>query len=392
MKALVWHHRYKMQCDTVPDPTILAPNDMIVKVTSTAICGSDLHIYDGYAPEMESGDILGHEFMGEVVELGSGVKKHKIGDRVVVPFVIACGHCFYCERQQMSCCENTNPDAPKQAKLMGHGTAGLYGYTHLLGGYSGGQAEYVRVVEADSGPTKIPDGIPDETALFLSDIFPTGWMAAKNCDIKPGDTVAIWGCGPVGQMCIQSAWLQGAGQVIAFDYVPERLALAKNVGKAQVFNFLECDVYEELNKLTKNRGPDAVIDAVGAEAHGMGSADAMVDAVKTATGLGTDRPHVWREIIKCVRPGGMVSVPGVYFGYGDKIPIGSIVGKGLTIRSGQTHVQKYMDELLGLIVDGRIDPSFIITHRGTLEQGPEFYDTFKDKKDGCIKVVMHPHG
>lgn len=392
MKALVWHHRYKMQCDTVPDPEILLPNDMIVKVTSTAICGSDLHLYDGFAPEVEKGDILGHEFMGEVVDVGKGVTKHKVGDRVVVPFVIACGHCFYCQRQQTSCCENTNPDAPEQAKLMGHGTAGLYGYTHLLGGYSGGQAEYVRVVEADFGPTKVPDGIPDEKALFLSDIFPTGWMAAKNCCIEPGDTVAIWGCGPVGQMCIQSAWLQGAGQVIAFDHIPERLQMAKNIGNATVFNFLEVDVLDELNKLTKNRGPDAVIDAVGAEAHGMGSADAMLDKAKTATGLGTDRPHVLREVIKCVRPGGNVSVPGVYFGYGDKIPIGSIVNKGLTIRSGQTHVQKYMDELLQMIVEGKIDPSFVITHRGTLEQGPDFYDMFKNKKDGCIKVVMHPHG
>lgn len=390
MKALVWHGRYNMQCDTVPDPSIVDQNDMIIKVTSTAICGSDLHLFDGYAPAMEKGDILGHEFMGEVVEVGKGVTKHKIGDRVVVPFVISCGHCFYCEQKLTSFCENTNPDGEKQAKLMGHHTSGLYGYTHLLGGYSGGQAEYVRVVQADNGPTKVPDGINDEKALFLSDIFPTGWMAALNCDIKPGDTVAVWGCGPVGQMSIQSAWLQGAGKVIAFDHIPERLEMARTKGKAEVFNFMNVDPHEELQKLTNGRGPDSVIDAVGAEAHGLGSPDAVVDRVKAATGLATDRPHVWRDIIKCVRPGGNVSVPGVYFGYGDKMPIGTIVGKGLTIRSGQTHVQKYMDELMALVADGKFDPSFIITHRLKLEDGPEAYKTFKDKKDGCIKVVMHP--
>lgn len=391
MKALVWHGRAHMQCDTVPDPKIIAPTDMIIKVTSTAICGSDVHIYDGYAPAMESGDILGHEFMGEVVEVGAEVKKHKVGDRVVVPFVISCGHCFYCDQKLTSLCENTNPDGEKQAKIMGQSTAGLYGYTHLLGGYAGGQAEYVRVVQADHGPTKVPDGIDDEKVLFLTDIFPTGWMAAKNCAIKPGDTVAVWGCGPVGQMSIQSAWLQGAGRVIAFDHVPERLEMARTMGKAEVFDFTKCDTHEELQRLTKGRGPDSVIDAVGTEAHGLGSADAMIDKAKAAVLLATDRPHVWRDAIKSVRPGGHVSVPGVYFGYGDKIPIGTIVGKALTIKSGQTHVQKYMDELLQLVVDGKFDPSFIITHRVKLEDGPEAYKTFRDKKDGCIKVVMHPH-
>ncbi len=391
MKALVWHGRYKMQCDNVPDPVIQEPTDMIIKVTSTAICGSDLHLYDSYAVEMEKGDILGHEFMGEVVEVGSEVKKHKVGDRVVIPFVIACGDCFYCQQKLSSFCENTNPDGDKQAKLMGHKTSGLYGYTHLLGGYAGGQAEYVRVVNADFGPTKVPDGISDERALFLSDIFPTGWMAAKNCDIKPGDTVAVWGCGPVGQMCIQSAWLQGAGKVVAFDHVPERLEMARTMGKAEAFNFLECDVYDELNKLTGGRGPDSVIDAVGAEAHGLGSFDAVVDRAKAGMGIATDRPHVLRDIIKCVRPGGNVSVPGVYFGYIDKFPMGSIVNKGLTLRSGQTHVQKYMDELMEMVANDKIDPSFIITHRAGLEDGPDLYETFKQKKDGCIKVVMHPH-
>ncbi len=388
MKALVWHGRYHMQCDTVPDPGIEAPTDMIVKVTRTAICGSDLHLYDSYAPMMEKGDILGHEFMGEVVETGSGVQKHKIGDRVVVPFVISCGHCFFCEQKLTSFCENTNPDGEKQAKVMGHQTSGLYGYTHMLGGFSGGQAEYVRVIQADNGPTKVPDGIDDEKVLFLTDIFPTGWMAAKNCEINPGDTVAIWGCGPVGQMTIQSAWMQGAGKVIAIDHVPERLEMARTLGKADTINFMEEDTYERLNQMTGGRGPDSVVDAVGAEAHGLGSVDAVVDRAKAAVGLATDRPHVWRDMIKCVRPGGNVSVPGVYFGYADKIPLGTIVNKGLTLRSGQTHVQKYMDELMAMVVDGKIDPSFVITHRVALEDGPEMYKTFKEKKDGCIKVVI----
>ena len=392
MKALVWHGRYDMKCDNVPDPEIQDENDIIIKVTSTAICGSDLHLYDAYAPMIEKGDILGHEFMGEVVDVGRGVQKHKVGDRVVVPFVIACGHCFYCEKMQTSCCENTNPDGAKQAAIMGHQTAGLYGYTHLLGGFAGGQAEYARVMHADFGPTKVPDGMDDEKALFLTDIFPTGWMAAKNCDIQPGDTVAIWGCGPVGQMAIQSAWLQGAGQVIAFDHVAERLEMAERLGKATVFDFTKVDVMDELNKLTKGRGPDSVIDAVGAEAHGLGSPDAVIDRVKAATGLAVDRPHVLREIIKAVRPGGNVSIAGVYFGYDDKMPIGTIVNKALTVRSGQTHVQKYMDELLTMIAEDKFDPSFIITHRGGLEEGPGFYDKFKNKKDNCIKCVMHPHG
>lgn len=391
MKALVWHGRYNMQCDTVPDPVIQADEDIIVKVTRTAICGSDLHLYDSVAPMMEKGDILGHEFMGEVVDVGAGAReKHKIGDKVVVPFVLACGHCFYCDQKLTSFCENTNPDAEKQAAIMGHHTAGLYGYTHLLGGYAGGQAEYVRVPFSNFGPTKVPDGVDDEKLLFLTDIFPTGWMAAINCDIKPGDTVAVWGCGPVGQMTIQSAWLQGAGRVIAIDHVPERLEMARTLGKAEVINFMEESTYERLNELTKGRGPDSVVDAVGAEAHGLGSIDAVIDRAKMAVGVATDRPHVWRDMIKCVRPGGNVSVPGVYFGYADKIPVGSIVAKGLSIRSGQTHVQKYMDELLEMVLDGKIDPSFIITHRVNLEQGPEMYETFKKKEDGCIKVVMRP--
>lgn len=391
MKALVWHRRYKMQCDTVPDPVIEDSTDMIIKVTSTAICGSDLHLYDAYAPMMESGDILGHEFMGEVVEVGSDITQHSIGDRVVVPFVIACGHCRFCARKETSLCEETNRDGDKQKKIMGYQTAGLYGYTHLLGGYAGGQAEYVCVKKANFGPTKVPDGISDDKVLFLTDIFPTGWMAAKNANIQEGDTVAIWGCGPVGQMTIQSAWLQGAGRVIAIDHVPERLEMARTKGKAETIDFMNVDsVYDEIYRMTKGKGPDSVIDAVGAEAHGLGSPDAVWDRIKAGTGLGIDRPHVFREIIKCVRPGGHVSVPGVYFGHDDKIPLGSIVNKGLTIKSGQTHVQRYMDELMAMVAEGKFDPSFIITHHLKLEDGPDAYDMFKEKKDGCIKVVMRP--
>lgn len=390
MKALVWHGRYNVKCDTVPDPEIQDPTDLILKVTSTAICGSDLHLYDSYALMMEKGDILGHEFMGEVVEVGSAVKKHQVGDRLVVPFVISCGHCFFCAQNLTSLCQNTNPDGDRQAKLLGHHGAGLYGYTHLLGGYAGGQAEYVRVVQADNGPVKIPDGVDDDKVLFLSDIFPTGWMAAKNCHIQQGDTVAVWGCGPVGQMAIQSAWLQGAGRVIAFDHVAERLEMARTHGKAEAYDFTKTDTYDELQRITSGRGPDSVIDAVGAEAHGLGSADAVWDRAKAATGLATDRPHVWRDMIKCVRPAGHVSVPGVYFGYADKIPVGAIMNKALTIKSGQTHVQKYIDELLAMILEDKFDPSFIITHRLRLEDGPDAYEKFKRKQDGCIKVVMNP--
>lgn len=390
MKALVWHGQHDVRYETVADPVLKAPTDMIIRVTSTAICGSDLHLYDDYAPQMEKGDVLGHEFMGEVVEVGQAVTRHRVGDRVVVPFVIACGHCSYCEQKLSSLCMNTNPDGGRQAAVMGHRTAGLYGYTHMLGGYPGGQAEYVRVPHADFGPTRIPEGVPDEKVLFLGDILPTGWMAVKNCSLRPGDTVAIWGCGPVGQMCIQSAWLQGAGRVIAFDRVPERLEMARTLGRAEVFNFMDCDPYEQLQYLTGDAGPDAVIDAVGAEAHGLGSVGAVVDRVKAGIGLATDRPHVAREILKCVRPGGHVSMPGVYFGYIDKFPLGLVVQKALTIRSGQTHVQKYIDELLDLVIDGEIDPSFVITHRLALSEGPAAYETFRAKNDGCIKVVMRP--
>jgi len=391
MKALTWHGTNDVRVDTHPDPVIEEPGDIVIKVTATAICGSDLHIFDGFVPQMKSGDILGHEFMGEVVETGADVKKFRPGDRVVVPFVIACGHCWFCQHQLWSACDNTNPDGEKLDKLHGHHGAGLFGYSHLYGGYAGGQAEYVRVPHADHGPVKINGGgLRDEQVLFLSDIFPTGWMAAENANIQKGDTVAIWGCGPVGQMTIRSAWMMGAGRVIAIDRLPERLSLAESMGPAEVINFAEQDVYDSLQEMTDGRGPDSCIDAVGLEAHGTGSFDSIVDKAKAAMMLTTDRVHVFRQAIHCVRKGGNISVPGVYVGWPDKIPLGAFVGKGLTIKTGQTHVQRYLAPLLKKIEDGEIDPSFIITHRAKLEDAPEMYKTFRDKHDGCIKVVMTP--
>jgi len=390
MRALVWHGKSSVSVDTVPDPVIIEPTDAIIKITSTAICGSDLHLFDGYMMGMEDGDILGHEPMGIVVEVGSAVTKLKKGDRVVVPFVIACGCCFFCSKGFYAACDTTNPDAPKAAKMMGHGPAGLFGYSHLLGGYSGGQAEYLRVPHADVGPIKIESGLSDEKVLFLSDIFPTGYMAAENADIEPGDTVAVWGCGPVGQMAIQSAWMLGAGRVIAIDRVPERLQMAVSAGRAEVINFAEQDVYETLQSMTAGRGPDRCIEAVGCEAHDTGSVDAVLDKVKAAVMLATDRAHALRQAIFCCRKAGTVSVPGVYVGLLDKVPFGAVVNKGLTIKSGQTHVQRYSSKLLGMIEEGQIDPSFVITHRLPLEEAPEAYKTFRDKEDGCIKVVLNP--
>ncbi len=389
MKALCWHGRNDVRIDTVPDPMIEEPGDIILKVTATAICGSDLHLLDGYVPLMKSGDILGHEFMGEVVEVGPGVTRHKKGDRVVTPFVIACGHCFFCERQLYSVCDNTNPDAEANAKLNGHAGAGLFGYSHLYGGYAGGQAEYVRVPHADHGPIKVSSGLRDEQVLFLSDILPTGWMAAENA-VQPGDTVAIWGCGPVGQMAIKSAWLLGAGRVIAIDRVPERLAMARDLGQAEIIDFSQEDVYDAIQARTGGRGADACIDAVGLEAHGWGSIDAIYDRAKAFVGLATDRLHALREAIRCCRKAGTVSIPGVYAGFLDKVPFGAAFGKGLTMKMGQTHVQRYLAPLLDRIEKGEIDPSFVITHRLSLEQAPEAYKTFRDKEDGCIKVVMTP--
>lgn len=391
MRALVYHGRTDVRCDTVPDPKIEAPRDAIVRITSTAICGSDLHLYDGYVMGMERGDILGHEFMGEVVEVGPENKKLKVGDRVVVPFTICCGECFFCQRGQWSCCEVTNRDADNAIKMFGHNTAGLFGYSHLTGHYAGGQAEYARVPFADVCPTKVPDGMPDEQALFLTDIFPTGFQGADYANIQPGDTVAIWGCGPVGQFAIRSAKMLGAGHIVAIDRVPERLALAEQ-GGAETINFEKEDVTDRLNQITRGRGPDSCIDAVGMEAHGSGSWDAVADRALSLTGLGTDRIHALRECLRNVRAGGTVSVSGVYAGFLNMVPFGAAFQKGVTIRMGQCNVMNYMERLMRAIQEGAIDPSFVITHRCGLEDGPRMYDTFKKKHDGCVKVVMKPHG
>ncbi len=389
MKAICWYGKHDVRCENVPDPKIEDPRDAIIKVTSTAICGSDLHIYGGLIPGMEKGDILGHEAMGEVVEVGSGNNKLKVGDRVVVPFPIACGECFFCQRGYFSACENSNPDTEKAEKLWGHAPGGLFGYSHLLGGYPGGQAEYLRVPFADVGPIKVPASLDDEKVLFLSDIFPTGYMAAEFCNIQSGDIIAIWGCGPVGQFAIRSAFLLGAGLVIAIDTVPERLALARDVG-AIIIDFQKEDVYDRIQELTQGRGADACIDAVGTEPETTASFDSIWDRFKVATYLGTDRPHVLRQVIHCCRNWGIVSVVGVYGGYLDKIPFGSAMNRGLTFRMGQTPVQRYLPSLLERIEKGEIDPSMIITHRGTLEDGPKFYELFAEKKEGCIKAIMKP--
>ncbi|MBV9990532.1 MAG: glutathione-dependent formaldehyde dehydrogenase [Alphaproteobacteria bacterium] len=391
MKAVVYHGKYDVRVDTVPDPVIEAPRDAIVKVTATAICGSDLHLYDGYIPEMKSGDILGHEFMGEVVEVGSENKKLKVGDRVVVPFNICCGECFFCKKGQWSCCERSNRTGDKAKAMFGHTTAGLFGYSHLTGGYPGGQAQYVRVPFADVCPTKVPDGLTDEQVLFLTDIFPTGYQGAEFAGIEDGDTVAIWGCGPVGQFCIRSARMLGAGHVVAIDRVPERLALAAAAG-AETIDFDKEDVYDRLNRITKGRGPDRCIDAVGMEAHGHGTWDAVTDRALALTGLGTDRIHAFRDCLRNVRAGGTVSLSGVYGGFLNMVPLGAAFQKGVTIRMGQCNVLNYMDKLMGMIEQGKIDPSFVITHRCALDDAPKMYDTFKKKEDGCIKVVMRPNG
>ncbi len=390
MKALCWHGHGDVRIDTVPDPQIQAPTDVIIKITSSGICGSDLHLLDGYMPSMESGDILGHEPMGIVVAVGSDVKKLKKEDRVVVPFTIACGSCFFCEKTLFSCCDRSNPNAKMAEKAMGHSPSGLFGFSHMLGGFPGGQAEYLRVPYADVGPIKIESDLPDDKVLFLSDIFPTGYMAAENCDIEPGDTVAVWGCGPVAQFAIKSAWMFKAGRVIAIDCVPERLAMAREHGAAETINFEKEDVYERLQEMTGGRGPDRCIDAVGCEAHGTGALDAILDKAKAAVKLTTDRAHVLRQAIMCCRKGGSISVPGAYVGFPDKLPFGAFMNKGLTMKSGQTHMQRYMKPLLSKIEAGVIDPSFVITHKVKLADAPAAYKTFRDKKDGCIKVVIQP--
>jgi threonine dehydrogenase-like Zn-dependent dehydrogenase len=388
MKAVCWQGTNKVQVETVPDPKIINPRDAIVKITTTAICGSDLHLYDGLNPTMQKGDILGHEFMGEVVELGREVNNVKIGDRVVVPFTISCGSCFFCNRDLWSLCDNSNPNAWMVEKVMGHSPSGLFGYSHMTGGYAGGQAEYARVPFADVGLFKIPDGLTDEQVVFLTDIFPTGYMAAENCDIKQGDTVAIWGCGPVGQFAIRSAFMLGADRVIAIDRVPERLHMAKD-GGAQILNYEEIEVGEALKEMTGGRGPDAVMDAVGMEAHGMGL-EGFYDKAMQAVKMETDRPNVLRQAIVACRKGGTVSVPGVYTGFVDKMPMGAFMNKGLTMKTGQTHVHRYLRPLLERVQNGEIDPSFIITHRLPLDQAPQGYEIFKHKKESCIKVVLKP--
>jgi threonine dehydrogenase-like Zn-dependent dehydrogenase len=389
MRALRWHGKHDIRCDTVPDPTIEEGRDAIIKVSTCAICGSDLHLFDGFMPTMESGDIMGHEFMGEVVEVGKENKALQVGDRVVIPFTIFCGECDQCKRGNFSVCERSNRNKEKADKVFGHATAGLFGYSHLTGGYAGGQAEYVRVPMADTTHVKIPDGLTDEQVLFLGDIFPTGWQAAVNCDIQSDDTVAIWGAGPVGQMAIRSAVLLGAKQVVVIDRVPERLAMAKE-GGAITINFDQESVLDRLKELTNGRGPEKCIDAVGMESHATRSFDAMYDRVKQAVMLESDRPHVLREMIYVCRPAGILSVPGVYGGLIDKIPFGASMNKGLTWKMGQTHVNRWTDDLLHRIQEGQIDPSFVITHTVPLEDGPGMYKTFRDKEDGCIKVVLKP--
>jgi len=392
MRALTWHGKHDVRVDTVPDPKIVNPRDAIIKITSTAICGSDLHLYDHTIPTMKAGDVLGHEFMGEVVEVGPGNTRLKVGQRVVVPFVIACGQCYFCRQQQFAACDNSNPaeTADMSEFLYGYPMTGAFGYSHLTGGYAGGQAEYVRVPYSDVGPLVIPDGIEDEKVLFLSDILPTGWMAADNCEIKPTDTVAVWGCGPVGLFAVQSAFALGAHRVIAVDHYPHRLDLAKSLG-AEVINFEEVDVREALVEMTGGIGPDACIDAVGMESHGV-TADSVMDKVKAAVKLVTDQTHGLRQAIVACRKGGKLSIPGVYGGVTDKFPIGALMEKGLSVKSGQTHVQKYMPQLLKMILEGKLDTTFLISHRMSLEEAPTGYKMFKERQNEVTKVVLRPHG
>jgi threonine dehydrogenase-like Zn-dependent dehydrogenase len=389
MRALCWQGKNRVGVETVPDPRILNPRDAVIKITTTAICGSDLHLLDGFIPAMEPGDIMGHEFMGEVVEKGPEVKNLAVGDRVVVPFTIACGGCFFCKKQLWSLCDNSNPGARIAETMNGFSTSGIFGYSHIYGGYAGGQAEYARVPYADVGPLKVPDHLKDEQVLFLSDILPTGYMAAENCNIQPGDVVAVFGCGPVGQFAIVSAYLLGAEKVIAIDRIPERLNLARTKAKAEVINYAEVDVLAALKEMTGGRGPDSCIDAVGMEAHGT-TLDAWYDLAKTQLMMETDRPHALRRAIQACRKGGTVSIPGVYGGLLDKFPMGMAFAKGLTLKMGQTNMQRYMKPLMDRIEKGELDPTFIITHRLPLDDAAKAYYTFRDKQDECIKVVLKP--
>ncbi|HTK90935.1 MAG TPA: zinc-dependent alcohol dehydrogenase [Verrucomicrobiae bacterium] len=390
MRALCWHAPRDVRWEQVPDPRILNPRDAIVQVTATAICGSDLHLYGGNIPTMKAGDVLGHEFMGEIVEVGSGVGNLKIGDRVVVPFPIACGACFYCREGLTSLCDNSNPNAEMAEALYGFSGAGLFGYSHLYGGYPGGQAEYVRVPFADVGPCVVPAALSNDQVLFLSDILPTAYMAAENCGIRPGDTVAVWGAGPVGLLTMACARVLGAERVIGIDRWPARLRLAESQAKAETIDYEQTpDVVEELKQRTGGRGPDACVDAVGMEAHGV-SLDAMYDRAKHMLMLATDRPHVLREALQACRKGGTVSIPGVYGGVLDKVPFGAAFAKGLTLRMGQTHVHRYLRPLLALIEAGQLDPTFVITHRWPMSRGPEAYRVFRDKADDSVKFVLDP--
>ena len=389
MRALTWHGKHDVRMETVDDPEIINPRDAIIKVTSTAICGSDLHLYDGFIPTMKSGDVLGHEFMGEVVETGARSTLRK-GQKVVVPFTISCGSCYFCQKHQYSCCDNSNPADNQDISEFGYGNrmAGLFGYSHMTGGYSGGQAEYVRVPYSDVGPIVVPDGIDDDKVLFLSDILPTGWMAAENADIAPGDTVAVWGCGPVGLFAIQSAMLMGANRIIAIDHFPHRLELAAKFG-AETINFEDVKVYDALMEMTGGIGPDAVIDSVGLEAHGL-FVDNVVDQIKVSTFLGTDRIHALRQVILACRKGGRVSVPAVYGGFVDKFPMGAFMEKGLTMKTGQTHVQHYTQALLAAILEDKVDTTFLISHRLPLENAPDGYKLFHDHQNETTKIVLKP--
>jgi len=387
MKAVCWTGVNDVRVETVPDPALLNPRDAIVKVRATTICGSDLHLYDGYIPSVFKGDILGHEFMGEIVEVGSKVKNLKPGDRVIVPSVISCGDCFHCKKGQFSLCDNSNPKPAMAEKVWGHATCGIFGYSHMMGGYAGSHAEYIRVPFADVGPRKVPHGLSDEQALFISDAFPTGFMGADLCNLQPGDTVAVWGCGAVGLFAMKSAWLLGAGRVIAIDRLPERLAMARNHCQAEVLDYTKVNVVEALKELTGGQGPDACIDAVGMEAHEVGY-EGVYDRVKQAVRLETDRPYVLREAIQACRKGGIVSIMGVYGAVLDKFPMGAAMNKGLTLRMGQMHAQRYLDRLIGHAERGEVDPSFVVSHRMALDEAPKAYDMFKKKKDQCLRVVL----